>query len=85
MGARVIDVNLMSVVRSLAVFLPGVSCFCPAPDFGIIDAHTAGELVADGVATGRFLILTVEDAASELRERGSDIEAYLRRVITAGG
>jgi NAD(P)-dependent dehydrogenase (short-subunit alcohol dehydrogenase family) len=151
---RVIDVNLMSVVRSLAVFLPGllaqgsghiintastaglfpyghdrlpytttkhaivglseslavylrpkgigVSCFCPAgvitniteqittygaprrpaaPNFGVIDATTAGELVAEGVATGRFLILTTDDAASELRERGNDIEAYLERVI----
>ena len=151
---RVIDVNLMSVVRSLDVFLPGllaqgsghiintastagllpygydrlpytttkhaivglseslavylrpqgigVSCFCPAgvitnitehittygevqrpraPNFGVIDADTAGELVADGITAGKFLILTTDEAAAELRERGNDIDAYLERVI----
>lgn len=151
---RVIDVNLMSVVRSLAVFLPGllaqgsghiintastaglfpygydrlpytttkhaivglseslavylrpkgvgVSCFCPAgvitnitehittygapkrpaaPNFGVIDADTAGELVAEGIATGKFLILTTDDAATELRERGNDIDAYIEKAI----
>jgi NAD(P)-dependent dehydrogenase (short-subunit alcohol dehydrogenase family) len=152
---RVVNINLMSVVRSLTVFLPGlleqgsghivntastaglfpygydrlpytttkhaivglseslavycrpkgvgVSCFCPAgvmtniveqitfygdqqrspraPNFGVIDADTAGELVADGVAAGRFLILTTPEPAEELRERGTDIEAYIERVI----
>jgi NAD(P)-dependent dehydrogenase (short-subunit alcohol dehydrogenase family) len=153
--ARVVNINLMSVVRSLTVFLPGlleqgaghivntastaglfpygydrlpytttkhaivglseslavycrpkgvgVSCFCPAgvmtniveqitfygdqqqppraPNFGVIDADTAGELVAEGVAAGRFLILTTPEPAEELRERGADIEAYIERVI----
>jgi NAD(P)-dependent dehydrogenase (short-subunit alcohol dehydrogenase family) len=153
---RVVNINLMSVVRSLTVFLPGlleqgsgqivntastaglfpygydrlpytttkhaivglseslavylrpkgigVSCFCPAgvmtniveqisfygdqpqqpraPNFGVIDADTAGELVADGVAAGRFLILTTPEPVEELRERGNDIEAYIERIIT---
>jgi NAD(P)-dependent dehydrogenase (short-subunit alcohol dehydrogenase family) len=150
---RVVDINLMSVVRSLTVFLPGlleqgsghivntastaglfpygfdrlpytttkhaivglseslavylrprgigVSCFCPAgvmtnimeqitfygdprpprgPDFGVVDADTAAALVVDGVAAGRFLIVTSEDVNDELRLRGADIEAYLDRV-----
>lgn len=152
--ARIVDVNLMSVVRSLSVFLPGlleqgsghvvntastaglfpygydrlpytttkhaivglsealavylrprgigVSCFCPAgvmtniveqitfygepnpprgPNFGVIDADTAGELVAQGVDEDRFLILTTRAAADELAERGRDIEAYLDRIV----
>ena len=151
---RVININLMSVVRSLSAFLPGlleqgsghivntastaglfpygydrlpytatkhaivglseslavylrpkgigVSCFCPAgvmtnileqityygepqtprgPNFGVIDAETAGQLVADGVASGRFLILTTDEAREELRERGNDLEAYIERII----
>lgn len=151
---RVVDINLMSVVRSLTVFLPllleqgaghvvntastaglfpygydrlpytttkhaivglseslavylrpkgiGVSCFCPAgvmtniveqitfygepqpprgPNFGIIDADAAGELVAEGVAANRFLILTTDEAWDELRERGNDLEAYLERIV----
>jgi NAD(P)-dependent dehydrogenase (short-subunit alcohol dehydrogenase family) len=151
---RVIDINLMSVVRSLTVFLPGlleqrsghvvntastaglfpygydrlpyttskhaivglseslavylrprgvgVSCFCPAgvmtnileqitfygesgpprgPNFGIIDADAAGELVADAITAGRFLVLTTDEARDELRERGNDIEAYIERIV----
>jgi len=151
---RVVDVNLMSVVRSNLVFLPlllaqgsghvvntastagllpygfdrlpytatkhavvglseslvlylrprgiGVSCVCPAgvatniveqitfygepkppraPSFPILDAETVGELVADGVAQGRFLILTAPGVAGELRERGTDVDAYLDRLV----
>jgi carbamate kinase len=54
-----------------------------APSFGVIDADTAGELVAEGIATGKFLILTTDAAAAELRERGNDIDAYLQRVINS--
>jgi len=151
---RVVNVNFMSVVRSLSVFLPGiiaqgaghivntastaglfpygydrlpyvatkhaivglseslavylrpkgigVSCFCPAgvmtniveqmtfygertqpigPNFGVVEAETAGELVADGVANDRFLILTTDEVRDEFRTRGNDIEAYLDQVI----
>jgi NAD(P)-dependent dehydrogenase (short-subunit alcohol dehydrogenase family) len=151
---RVVNVNFMSVVRSLSVFLPGiitqgsgyivntastaglfpygydrlpyvatkhaivglseslavylrpkgigVSCFCPAgvmtniveqmtfygertqpigPNFGVVDAAVAGELVADGVANDRFLILTTDEVRDELRTRGNDIDAYLDQVI----
>jgi NAD(P)-dependent dehydrogenase (short-subunit alcohol dehydrogenase family) len=151
---RVVDINLMSVVRSNVVFLPlllaqgsghlvntastagllpygfdrlpytatkhaivglseslvlylrprgiGVSCVCPAgvatniveqitfygepkppraPSFPILDAETVGELIADGVAVGRFLILTAPEVAGELRERGADVEAYIDRLV----
>jgi len=152
--ARIVDINLMSVVRSLTVFLPGllaqgsghivntastaglfpygydrlpytttkhavvglseslavylrprgigVSCFCPAgvmtnimeqitfygepqpprgPNFGILDADAAAELVVDGVANDRFLIVTTDEVNHELRERGNDLEAYLERIV----
>ena len=150
--ARLIDLNLMSVVRSNHAFLPllleqgsghvvntastagllpygfdrlpytttkhavvglseslalylkprgiGVSCLCPAgvatnileqitfygepapprgPNFGIVEAEAVGELVADGVAEGRFLILTAPEVAAELRAHGADLDAYLDR------
>ena len=150
---RVVDVNLMSVVRSNLVFLPrllaqgsgwivntastagllpygydrlpytaskhaivglseslalylrtrgvGVSCLCPAgvatnileqitfygdpmpprgPSFPIVDPDAVGELVADGVSKGRFLILTTPEVADELREHGTDVDAYLSRL-----
>ncbi|MFF0085865.1 SDR family oxidoreductase [Streptomyces canus] len=151
---RVIDVNLLSVVRSNLVFLPvlleqgaghvvntastagllpygfdrlpytatkhavvgmsealalylrprgiGVSCLCPAgvatniveqitfygepaaprgPAFPVMDAESVGELVADGVSENRFLILTAQEAADELREHGADVDLYLSRLI----
>jgi NAD(P)-dependent dehydrogenase (short-subunit alcohol dehydrogenase family) len=147
---RIIDINLLGIVRSNLVFLPllleqgsghvvntastagllpygfdrlpytatkhavvglsealalylrpqgvGVSCLCPAgvatniieqmtfygephpprgPAFRILDADEVGELVADGVAADRFLILTAPEAADELREHGADLDAYL--------
>jgi NAD(P)-dependent dehydrogenase (short-subunit alcohol dehydrogenase family) len=150
---RVVDVNLLGLVRSNLVFLPlllaqgsghvvntastagllpyghdrmpytatkhavvglseamalalrprgvGVSCLCPAgvatniveqitfygepaaprgPKFPVLDADAVGELVADGVARDRFLILTAPEAADELRERGADLDAYLSRL-----
>jgi NAD(P)-dependent dehydrogenase (short-subunit alcohol dehydrogenase family) len=150
---RIVDINLLGVVRSNLVFLPllleqgsghvvntastagllpygfdrlpytatkhavvglsealalylrprgiGVSCLCPAgvatniveqitfygepapprgPAFPIVDAEAVGELVADGVGAGRFLILTAPEAAGEVREHGADIDAYLSRL-----
>jgi NAD(P)-dependent dehydrogenase (short-subunit alcohol dehydrogenase family) len=155
---RIIDINLLGVVRSNLVFLPllleqrsghvvntastagllpygfdrlpytatkhavvglsealalylrpqgiGVSCVCPAgvvtniveqitfygephpprgPSFPILDAETVGELVADGVTAGRFLILTASEAADEIRERGNDVDAYLARCEAENG
>ncbi|MFF3373955.1 SDR family oxidoreductase [Streptomyces sp. NPDC002680] len=150
---RVVDVNLLGVVRSNLVFLPvlleqgsghlvntastagllpygfdrlpytatkhavvglsealalylrprgiGVSCLCPAgvatniveqitfygqpapprgPAFPVLDAEAVGELVADGVTEDRFLLLTAQEAADELREHGTDVDAYLSRL-----
>jgi NAD(P)-dependent dehydrogenase (short-subunit alcohol dehydrogenase family) len=149
---RVIDINLLGVVRSNLVFLPvllaqgsghvvntasiagllpygfdrlpytttkhalvglsealalylrprgiGVSCLCPAgvatnileqmtfygtaaaprgPSFPILTADAVGELVAEGVAQDRFLILTAPEVADELRAHGDDVDAYLDR------
>jgi NAD(P)-dependent dehydrogenase (short-subunit alcohol dehydrogenase family) len=147
---RIIDINLLSIVRSNLVFLPllleqgsghivntastagllpygfdrlpytatkhavvglseslalylqprgiGVSCLCPAgvatniieqitfygepspprgPKFAIVDADTVGDLVADAVTDGRFLILTDPEVADELRKHGTNVDQYL--------
>lgn len=154
---RVVDVNLMGVVRSNLVFLPmllkqgsghivntastagllpygfdrlpytatkhaivglseslalylrpfgiGVSCLCPAgvatnifeqvtfygeprtprsPNLPIVDAESVGELVADAIVAGRFLILTAPEVSAELAERGSGIDDYLARIYEEG-
>jgi NAD(P)-dependent dehydrogenase (short-subunit alcohol dehydrogenase family) len=152
---RIVDINLMSVVRSNLVFLPslldqgsghivntastagllpygfdrlpytatkhavvglsqslavylkskgiGVSCLCPAgvatniveqitfygepgpprgPSFPIVDAESVGEMVADGVSEGRFLILTAPEAADEIRALATDMDGYLAGLAT---
>jgi NAD(P)-dependent dehydrogenase (short-subunit alcohol dehydrogenase family) len=95
---------VVGLSESLALYLRpdgvGVSCLCPAgvktniveqisfygeptaprgPSFPVVDAETVGELVAEGVGKGRFLILTAPEAADELREHGADVDAYLSR------
>lgn len=152
---RIVDINLMSVVRSNLVFLPllieqgsghvvntastagllpygfdrlpytatkhavvglsqslavylkpkgiGVSCLCPAgvatniieqitfygqpapprgPSFPIVDAESVGELVADGISEGRFLLLTAPEAAEEVRALAADMDTYLAGLAT---
>jgi NAD(P)-dependent dehydrogenase (short-subunit alcohol dehydrogenase family) len=93
---------VVGLSESLALYLRplgiGVSCLCPAgvatniveqitfygepappkgPSFPIVGADVVGELVAEGVTAGRFLILTADDAADEVAKHGLDIDAYL--------
>ena len=93
---------VVGLSEALAVYLRplgiGVSCLCPAgvatniveqitfygtpapprgPSFPVLGAEAVGELVADGVAAGRFLILTAPEVADELRSQGEDLDAYL--------
>jgi NAD(P)-dependent dehydrogenase (short-subunit alcohol dehydrogenase family) len=95
---------LVGLSEALALYLRprgiGVSCLCPAgvatnileqmtfygepapprgPSFPILTADAVGELVAEGVAHGRFLILTAPEVAAELRAHGEDVDAYLDR------
>lgn len=51
------------------------------PSFPLVDAELVGELVADGVSEGQFLILTAPQAADELRDFGADVDGYLSRLM----
>jgi NAD(P)-dependent dehydrogenase (short-subunit alcohol dehydrogenase family) len=100
---------VVGLSESLALYLRpqgiGVSCLCPAgvatniveqitfygepspprgPSFPIVDAEIVGELVASGVADGRFLILTAPEVAVELRRHGDDVDAYLSEKDAEG-
>jgi NAD(P)-dependent dehydrogenase (short-subunit alcohol dehydrogenase family) len=93
---------VVGLSESLALYLRprgiGVSCLCPAgvatniveqitfygepalprgPHFQLSDAEAVGEMVAEGVTHGRFLILTAPEVEPELRRHGQDIDAYL--------
>jgi NAD(P)-dependent dehydrogenase (short-subunit alcohol dehydrogenase family) len=96
---------IVGLSESLALYLRprgiGVSCLCPAgvatniieqitfygdpepprgPSFPIVAAEVVGELVAEGVAQRRFLILTALEVGEELRAHGDDVDAYLERL-----
>jgi NAD(P)-dependent dehydrogenase (short-subunit alcohol dehydrogenase family) len=67
-----------NIVEQITVY--GEPAMPRSPAFPVVDAESVGELVADGVSEGRFLILTAPEAADEVREHGADIDAYLSRL-----
>lgn len=98
---------IVGLSQSLAVYLKpkgiGVSCLCPAgvatniveqitfygepspprgPTLPIVDAESVGELVANGVGEGKFLLLTAPEAADEMRALAADVDAYLADLST---
>lgn len=52
-----------------------------APRHALVEPEVVGELVADAITTGRFLVVTAPEIHDELRERAADPEAYLQRMI----
>jgi len=52
-----------------------------APEHPIVDPDEVGELAAEAVAAGRFLVVTAPEIQRELIERATDIEGYLGRRI----
>jgi NAD(P)-dependent dehydrogenase (short-subunit alcohol dehydrogenase family) len=96
---------VVGLSESLALYLRprgiGVTCLCPAgvatniveqitfygaprapraPALPVSDAETVGELVAEAIADGRFLVLTAPEAVAELLERAENVDAYLFRL-----
>ena len=47
----------------------------------IVEPGVVGELIADAITDGTFLVVTAPEVNDELRERATDPEAYLQRVI----
>ncbi len=54
-----------------------------APQHRVVAPEVVGELVADAVTSGTFLVVTEPDIHDEMRERAADVEAYLQRMIAA--
>ena len=52
-----------------------------APQHPLVEPEAVGELVADAVTSGTFLVVTAPEIHDELRERAADFEAYLQRMI----
>jgi len=100
---------VVGMSESLAIYLRpkgiGVTCLCPAgvntniveqitfygppstpraPDFGVVDADVVGELAADAVADGRFLVLTAPAVHDAMLERVRDVDGYVVRSSEEG-
>ena len=98
---------VVGMSESLALYLRpqgiGVTCLCPSgvatniveqitffgaaatprsPDYPIADAASVGELVADAVETGRFLVLTAPGVDDEMVDRVRDIESYIDKLTS---
>jgi NAD(P)-dependent dehydrogenase (short-subunit alcohol dehydrogenase family) len=52
-----------------------------APQHPLVEPDVVGELVAEAVASGTFLVVTAPEIHDELRERAADPEAYMQRMI----
>jgi hypothetical protein len=46
-----------------------------------VEPGLVGELIADAVKAGTFLVVTAPEIREELVERATDPEAYLQRMI----
>jgi NAD(P)-dependent dehydrogenase (short-subunit alcohol dehydrogenase family) len=93
---------VVGLSESLALYLRpkgvGVTCLCPAgvatniteqirffgsrttprsPSLPVVDADVVGELVADAITKGGFLVLTTPEVGEELVERARDVDAYV--------
>lgn len=69
---------LTNIVEQITVY--GTPAPLRAPALPLVEADVVGELVADGVTEGRFLLLTAPEVAAELRAHGEDLDGYLARV-----
>jgi hypothetical protein len=47
----------------------------------LVEPAEVGELVAEAVSVGSFLVVTAPEIHEELRERAADPEAYMQRMI----
>jgi NAD(P)-dependent dehydrogenase (short-subunit alcohol dehydrogenase family) len=70
---------ITNIVEQITVF--GEAATPRSPQHALVDAAAVGELVADAVSAGTFLVVTAPEIHDELRERAADIEAYVQRMI----
>jgi NAD(P)-dependent dehydrogenase (short-subunit alcohol dehydrogenase family) len=69
-----------NIVEQITVY--GEAASSPrAPNHEIVSAEVVGELTADAVQQGRFLVLTVPEIHDELVKRAKDMEGYVQERI----
>jgi NAD(P)-dependent dehydrogenase (short-subunit alcohol dehydrogenase family) len=68
-----------NIVEQITVY--GEATTPRAPAHPIVEPEVVGELIADAVTAGTFLVVTAPEIHDELRERAADPEAYVQRLI----
>jgi NAD(P)-dependent dehydrogenase (short-subunit alcohol dehydrogenase family) len=71
---------ITNILEQIAVY--GEATSPRAPQHPLVEPDEVGELVADAVEAGTFLVVTAPEIHDELRERAADPEAYLQRMIS---
>lgn len=70
---------LTNIVEQITTY--GTTSSPRAPQHALVEPDAVGELVADAVTAGTFLVVTAPEIHDELRERADDPEAYIQRMI----
>jgi NAD(P)-dependent dehydrogenase (short-subunit alcohol dehydrogenase family) len=70
---------ITNIVEQITVY--GEATSPRAPQHPLVEPDMVGELIADAVANGTFLVVTAPEIHDELRERAADPEVYIQRMI----
>jgi NAD(P)-dependent dehydrogenase (short-subunit alcohol dehydrogenase family) len=70
---------ITNIVEQITVY--GEATSPRAPQHALVEAALVGDLVADAVTAGTFLVVTAPEVHEELHSRASDTEAYVQRMI----
>jgi NAD(P)-dependent dehydrogenase (short-subunit alcohol dehydrogenase family) len=70
---------ITNIVEQITVY--GEATSPRAPQHPLVEAGVVGEAVAEAVTAGTFLVVTAPEIHDELRERATDPEAYMQRMI----
>lgn len=74
---------ITNIVEQITIY--GEATSPRAPQHPLVEPDAVGELVAEAVTAGTFLVVTAPEIHDELRERAADPEAYMKRMIGEQG
>jgi len=72
---------ITNIVEQITVY--GEPASPRAPQHPLVEPAAVGELIADAVTDGTWLVVTAPEIHDELRERAADPEVYMQRMIGA--
>ena len=70
---------ITNIVEQITVY--GEASSPRAPQHPLVGPEVVGELIADAITAGTFLVVSAPEIHDELQERAGDPEAYMQRMI----